>query len=129
MTPLRITRSGLEQGAVSVRLIDLAVVRQWRIMVFIETSVFTRQVLSLLADEEYRELQRFLAERPGAGALIKGSGGLRKVRWAPEGRGKRGGVRAIYFWAVEPEQLLMLLMYSKNERDDLSAGQLKTLRK
>ena len=98
-------------------------------MVFIETSVFTRQVLSLLGDEEYRELQRFLAEQPGAGALIKGSGGLRKVRWAAEGRGKRGGVRAIYFWAVQSEQLLMLLIYSKSERDDLTPGQLKTLRR
>jgi hypothetical protein len=98
-------------------------------MVFIETSVFTRQVLSLLADEEYRELQRFLAQQPQAGALIKGSGGLRKVRWAAEGRGKSGGVRVIYFWAVEPEQLLMMLMYSKSERDDLTPGQHKTLRR
>ena len=98
-------------------------------MVFIETSVFTRQVLSLLADEEYRELQRFLAERPGAGALIKGSGGLRKMRWAAEGRGKSGGVRVIYFWAVEPEQLLLLLLYPKSEHVDLTPGQLKTLKR
>jgi hypothetical protein len=98
-------------------------------VIFIETTVFTRQVLSLLADEEYRELQLFLAGRPDAGAVIKGSGGLRKVRWAMEGRGKRGGVRVIYFWAVEREQLLMLLMYPKSERDDLTPGQVKTLRR
>jgi hypothetical protein len=98
-------------------------------VIFIETTVFTRQVLSLLADEEYREFQRFLTGQPDAGALIKGSGGLRKVRWAMEGRGKRGGVRAIYFWAVEHEQPLMLLMYPKNERDGLTPGQVKTLRR
>ena len=64
-------------------------------MVIIETSVFTRQLLSLLSDEEYRKLQVALANRPNIGDLIKGSGGLRKVRWAIEGSGKRGGVRVI----------------------------------
>jgi hypothetical protein len=70
-----------------------------------------------------------IANRPSAGALIKGSGGLRKIRWAIEGRGKRGGVRVIYYWAVKQERLLMLFIYSKNERGDLSPDQLKTLRK
>ena len=64
-------------------------------MVIIETSVFTRQLPSLLSDEEYRKLQVALANRPNIGDLIKGSGGLRKVRWAIEGSGKRGGVRVI----------------------------------
>ena len=107
--------------------------RHWRIvgssMVIVETSIFTRQVLELLSDDEYRKLQVVLANRPNAGALIKGSGGLRKIRWTIEGRGKRGGVRVIYYWAVKQEQLLMLFMYPKSERDDLSPGQLKTLRK
>ncbi len=61
--------------------------------------------------------------------MIKGSGGLRKIRWAIKGRGKRGGVRVINYWAVAQEQLLMLLMYAKNERDDLSPDQLKILKK
>ena len=65
-------------------------------MVIIETSVFTRQLLSLLTDDEYRKLQVVLANRPNSGALIKGSGGLRKIRWAIEGKGKQGGVRVIY---------------------------------
>jgi hypothetical protein len=98
-------------------------------VILIETSVFTRQVLSLLADEEYRRLQVLLSERPNAGALIKGSGGLRKVRWTVEGRGKRGGVRIIYFWAVAADQLLLLLIYPKNVRDDLSPAQLNALRR
>jgi hypothetical protein len=60
--------------------------------------------------------------------VIPGSGGLRKVRWALSGRGKRGGVRIIYYWAVEQQQLLMLFVFAKNERDDLSSEQLKILR-
>ncbi len=98
-------------------------------MVIIETSIFTRQVRELLSQEEYRELQIALVNRPNAGSLIVGSGGLRKVRWAIKGKGKRGGVRVIYYWAVKQEQLLMLLIYGKSERDDLRPDQLKTLRK
>jgi mRNA-degrading endonuclease RelE of RelBE toxin-antitoxin system len=97
-------------------------------MVIIETSVFTRQVQKLLDDEAYRELQIALAERPDVGVVMVGSGGLRKVRWAAQGRGKRGGVRVIYYWAVEQDRLLMLLMYPKSERDDLTREQLKILR-
>src|SRR3954462_10921764 len=98
-------------------------------MVIVETSVFTRPVLSLLSDDEYRKLQSVLANRPQAGALIRNSGGLRKVRWSIEGRGKRGGVRVIYYWAAQQERLLMLLMYPKNVQDDLTPDQLKLLRR
>jgi mRNA-degrading endonuclease RelE of RelBE toxin-antitoxin system len=97
-------------------------------MVFIETSIFTRQVLDLFTDEQYRELQRALVNRPDAGALIVGSGGLRKMRWAKEGRGKSGGIRVIYYWAVSPEQILMLFIYPKGERDDLTKAQIKMLK-
>ena len=97
-------------------------------MVFIETSVFTRQVQELLTDEEYRGLQEVLVNRPDGGALIVGSGGLRKIRWAKQGRGKRGGVRVIYYWAVSPEQILMLFMYPKRERDDLTPVQIRMLK-
>ncbi|MGH2373662.1 MAG: hypothetical protein ACRDIC_09345 [bacterium] len=68
-----------------------------------------------------------LASRPTAGSLIKGSGGLRKIRWAIEGRGKRGGVRVIYYWAATYRRLLMLLIYSKSEHDDLRPEQLRAL--
>lgn len=98
-------------------------------MVIIETSVFTRRLPELLSDEEYRKLQTALVNRPDSGALIVGSGGLRKVRWVLKGGGKRGGVRVIYYWAVARQQLLMLLIYPKNERDDLVPEQLKVLRK
>jgi mRNA-degrading endonuclease RelE of RelBE toxin-antitoxin system len=97
-------------------------------MVIIETSVFTRQVQQLLSDEEYQELQTALVNRPNTGSIIVGSGGLRKLRWTTKGKGKRGGSRVIYYWAVTQDQLLMLLIYSKREREDLTRGQLKTLR-
>ena len=98
-------------------------------MDIVETSLFTRQVQALLADDEYRRLQTILVIRPDAGNLIPGSGGLRKIRWGAQGRGKRGGVRVIYYWAVKQERILMLLMYPKNERDNLTAEQLKVLRR
>lgn len=97
-------------------------------MVIIETSIFTRQIQGLLTAEEYRQLQIVLVNRPDTGTVIVGSGGLRKIRWGKQSKGKRGGVRVIYYWAVGQEQLLMLFVYPKSERDDLTAAQLKILR-
>jgi len=96
-------------------------------MVIKETTVFSRQVEKLLDAESYRLLQLRLVQDPGAGALIQGTAGLRKIRWQGSGRGKRGGVRAIYYWATSQGEILMLLMYPKSERDDLSAEPKKVL--
>jgi mRNA-degrading endonuclease RelE of RelBE toxin-antitoxin system len=96
-------------------------------MVIKETAVFSKQVEKLLDAESYRLLQLRLVQDPEAGALIQGTGGLRKIRWQGSGRGKRGGVRAIYYWATSQGEILMLLMYPKSERDDLSAEQKKVL--
>lgn len=96
-------------------------------MVIKETSVFTKQVRMLLDAESYRLLQLRLLADPDAGPLMPGTGGLRKIRWQGSGRGKRGGVRVIYYWAVSDDQILMLLMYPKSERDDLTAEQKKAL--
>ena len=98
-------------------------------MLIVETPVFTRRVLKLLSDENYRSLQQVLVADPEAGDLIRHSGGLRKIRWSVAGRGKRGGVRIIYYWAPARETVLMLLMYGKNEQDDLTAGQLRILKR
>ncbi len=97
-------------------------------MVIIETSIFTKQVQKYLSDDEYQKLQLELLNRPDAGPVIRGSGGLRKVRWAAKGRGKRGDSRVIYYWAVSQEQLLMLLIYPKNIQDNLSRDQTRALR-
>jgi mRNA-degrading endonuclease RelE of RelBE toxin-antitoxin system len=98
-------------------------------MVIIETSVFTRQVQKLLSEDEYHRLQLAIINRPDSGAIVQGSGGLRKLRWSAGGRGKRGGSRVIYYWAVNEEQILMLLIYPKNVRDNLTRDQLSALRK
>jgi mRNA-degrading endonuclease RelE of RelBE toxin-antitoxin system len=98
-------------------------------MVIVETSIFTRQVEALLDDEAYRRLQTVLVLRPEAGDLIPGGGGLRKIRWGFQERGKRGGIRVIYYWAVRQDSILMLLIYPKNVQDDISAAQLKVLRR
>ena len=97
-------------------------------MRIIETSIFTRRLKTLLEDEDYRELQNSIILSPASGKIIKGSGGIRKLRWRGSGRGKRGGVRLIYYWYQNEDIILMLLIYPKNERDDLSPAQLKTLK-
>jgi mRNA-degrading endonuclease RelE of RelBE toxin-antitoxin system len=94
---------------------------------FVETTVFTRQIAEALSDDEYRLLQEALLRRPEQGAMIKETGGARKLRWAEEGRGRRGGLRVIYYWHSERELFLMLYVYRKAEQKDLTAGQRKTL--
>jgi hypothetical protein len=86
-------------------------------------------VIEALTDEHYGLLQASLVTKPDAGDLIKGSGGLRKLRWALPGRGKSGGIRVIYFWRVSESQILMLTMYAKNERSNLTPVQVKRLAK
>ncbi len=87
-------------------------------MKFIETPVFTRQIVAIMGDSEYGRLQAALVLQPDIGDLIPGTGGLRKVRWSEQSRsrGERGGV-------------YVLLAYSKTERDDLTAEQKRVLRK
>ncbi len=97
-------------------------------MVFKETSVFTRQIGQLISDGEYREFQQELFFNPVAGALIKGSGGLRKIRWRSAAGGKRGGIRVIYYWYCDENEIYLLFAYGKNVKDDLSAKEIKLLR-
>lgn len=97
-------------------------------MIFLETPVFTRQIKDLIDDEAYRGLQLRLVANPEAGDLVPRSGGLRKIRMALPGRGKRGGARVIYYWVAAQSQIYMLLAYAKNVQDNLSEAQLKALR-
>ncbi len=97
-------------------------------MQIIETPIFTRQLRALLTDEGYRSLQNELISRPECGDVIRGSGGLRKIRWRILGRGKRGGVRVIYYWIPSRETFLMLFIYPKNVQDDLTHEQLRVLK-
>lgn len=97
-------------------------------MEFIETSIFTRLITSLLPDDEYRLLQTELVENPEKGALIKNGGGIRKVRFAAQSKGKSGGIRVIYYWLKDDGQIYMLLAYPKSKKDTLSDEETKILR-
>jgi hypothetical protein len=97
-------------------------------MEFIETPTFTRQILALLPDDDYRGLQNELMENPERGDIIKGGGGVRKVRYAAMGHGKRGGIRVIYYWLRDDGQIYMLLAYPKSEKDNLTDKETALLR-
>lgn len=98
-------------------------------MIFIETTIFTKYLQDYLADDEYREVQNFLIERPDSGDLIQGTGGLHKLRWSLDGKGKRGGIRVIYYWQVAEDQIYLFTLYAKNEISDLSSNEKKALKK
>ena len=97
-------------------------------MIFIETPVFTRQIIALVDDDDYAELQRELANNPEAGDVIAGTGGLRKIRMAAKGHGKRGGARVIYYYFSCASQIALLLAYAKNEAENLTTAQKKALK-
>lgn len=98
-------------------------------MIFVETPVFTKLVEDLLPHDSYLDLQHVLLLRPDTGQIIPGSGGLRKVRWGIEQKGKRGGLRVIYYWDKPDEIIYMLFIYRKSEREDLTPEQIKALRR
>lgn len=97
-------------------------------MIFIETILFTKCLPDYLEDNRYRELQNFLMEHPDAGDLIEGTGGLRKLRWGLNKKGKRGGIRIIYYWEIAEDQIYFFTMYAKNEVSDLSTKEKKILK-
>ena len=97
-------------------------------MVFVESSAFTRHLRDYLSDDEYGLFQKHLAARPDAGAIIKGTGGVRKVRWAAGGKGKRSGVRIIYYWVGAKDQIHLLVIYGKGEKENLSPEDLKKVK-
>lgn len=86
----------------------------------VETPEFLAATKRMMDDEERGLLVDYLAYNPTAGELIPGTGGVRKLRWALEGRGKRGGARVVYFYHGEAMPLFALTAYAKNERADLS---------
>lgn len=98
-------------------------------MEFIETSFFTRYVSEYLSEDQYRALQWRLYHFPEEGRLIPASGGLRKLRWPGSGRGKRGGIRVIYYYLTQNRQIHLLTIYGKNEMDDLPKKALEKIRR
>ena len=98
------------------------------VFTFIETRLFTRLVQEYLSDDEYTSLQAELMRNPEAGSVIRGSGGVRKLRWAAAGRGKRGGYRVIYFVRRPKGVIWMLTLYPKNVADTIPGHVLKQIR-
>jgi hypothetical protein len=98
---------------------------------FVETPIFTEEIVRILTDSEYAELQAALILQPDLGEVIPGTGGLRKMRWGlqAQGRGKRGGIRVIYYWYMSQALIYLLMVYPKSKREDLSDRQKKMLRK
>ena len=96
-------------------------------MIFLETKVFTGRIVDAMSDDDYAALQWHLSRHPEAGAMIPGCGGIRKIRWTGSGRGKRGGSRLIYYWDFG-DRILMIYVYQKNERENLTEEQKKAMR-
>jgi hypothetical protein len=97
-------------------------------LTFIETALFTRLIDKYLSDDEYAVLQQALVANPEAGDVIPGSGGVRKLRWGVAGRGKRGGIRVIYYLRSQQGQLWMLTVYAKNVAETIPAHILKKIK-
>jgi hypothetical protein len=119
-------------------ILQLQIIRHWR--TFLKRKTLLNGILrnihppsggliqKLISDKEYHLLQLQLSVRPESGDIIKGSGGIRKIRWSGSGRGKRGGIRVIYYYFTEDEQVYMLYAYPKSKKDDLTADQLMQLK-
>ena len=98
------------------------------LLTFVETKLFTRLVQEYLSDDEYGALQQMLVATPEAGDVIPGAGGVRKVRWSVAGRGKRGGIRVIYYLRSRKGQIWMLTLYAKNVADNIPAHVLRKMK-
>lgn len=99
-----------------------------RMVTFVESPLFTKQVHDYLTDDEYRVFQLFLAANPDLGAVVRGSGGVRKVRWNRRGTGKSGGVRVLYFVRTEAGEIWLLVIYAKSAIDSVPGHILKALK-
>ncbi|MCI5221579.1 MAG: transcriptional regulator [Candidatus Electrothrix sp. AR4] len=97
-------------------------------VLFIEAPIFSKLVYDYLGEDEYAALQWTLAVRPEQAKIIPGSGGLRKIRWAAKGKGKRGGTRIIYYWQQAGREIWLLTIYAKNEAENIPAHILKRLK-
>jgi mRNA-degrading endonuclease RelE of RelBE toxin-antitoxin system len=90
-------------------------------MEFVEAPLFSRLIYDYLDEDEYLGLQMFLFQFPDSGKVVPGTGGVRKLRWAMQGKGKRGGIRVIYYWKTSENEIWLLTVYGKNERDTIPA--------
>ena len=94
----------------------------------IETPVYSRKAEGLLSENEREEFAAFISQNPTAGSVVRGSGGVRKVRWVRGGSGKSGGVRVIYYNQLSHEEIWLLTLYAKNERATIPAHELRLIK-
>ena len=104
---------------------------QAKVFQFVEAPAFSRYRDDYLDDDGFTELQRHLARNPEAGDLVPGAGGIRKLRWKDSRRskGKRGGLRVIYYCFLSDEEIWLLTLYDKDEAADLTKDQREQLRR
>lgn len=102
--------------------------RQMRFLEFVRLPSFEPTADGVLSEDDVRELELVLIQEPRKGRVVQDTGGVRKVRAAPEGRGKRGGARVIYLYVERREKIYLLLCYPKNEQDDLTPEQARRIR-
>jgi mRNA-degrading endonuclease RelE of RelBE toxin-antitoxin system len=108
----------------------LTFIRQCRTIitvVFIESHGFTKLLPDYLSEDEYLALQLYLVKHPDSGEIVRGSGGVRKMRWAMSGKGKRSGLRIIYYWKNSESEIWLLTLYAKNEAETIPAHILKQI--
>jgi mRNA-degrading endonuclease RelE of RelBE toxin-antitoxin system len=94
----------------------------------IETPVFSKRAEELLSASERENFAVFISQNPTAGSIVRGSGGVRKVRWARSGYGKSGGVRVIYYNIPKTEEIWLLTLYAKNERSTIPGHELRLIK-
>ena len=98
------------------------------VLTVIETPIFSRKAEGLLSEDEREEFAAFISKNPTAGSVVRGSGGVRKVRWARVDGGKSGGVRVIYYNQLVQEEIWLLTLYAKNERATIPAHELRRIK-
>ena len=128
LTPLVLLTGGREPHQFAILAYYTSKTYNASMFSFIETKLFSRLVGEHLSDDEYVELQKVLITDPEAGALIPGSGGVRKIRWGATGRGKRGGLRIIYYAKTYQGVIWMLTLYPKNVTENIPAHVLKKIK-
>ena len=94
----------------------------------VETAIFRKKADQLWKEEEREDFVLHIASNPFAGDVVPGSGGVRKIRWTQRGAGKRGGIRVIYFYRTVSDEIWLLTLYAKNERENIPAHELKQIR-
>ena len=122
------TRGDLEKS-MELRIALYTALPYNRFMEFIEATAFTKYVYDYLTDDEFLGLQGFLLKYPELGKIVPGSGGVRKLRWGASGKGKSGGVRVIYYFKKQDDEIWLLTIYSKSEVENIPAHILRQIRK